>query len=111
MTMTLYVGNLPANMTETVLRDLFAQVGEVTRVILVSNRSANEPGNSNLAFVEMADTAAARQAIGQLNGKAMEDRVIVVADARSAATRSSANRGRYTGVYRRRRDYGSRRVS
>jgi RNA recognition motif-containing protein len=100
MTRKLYVGNLPWSTTETALRDLFAQTGEVTNVSVITDRETGQP--RGFAFIEMANDDAARQAIGQLNGSAVADRMIIVAEARPQAPRSTVdgNRGDYNGGYR-----------
>ncbi len=104
MSKKLYIGNLPYSTTETSLRDLFAQSGEVTSVAVVTDRDTGRP--RGFAFVEMADDAAARQAISQLNGTAMDDRMIVVSEARPQQPRTGfgSGRGGYGGGYR--SDYG-----
>lgn len=97
MTKKLYIGNLPYSTTETVLRELFAQAGEVTDVAIITDRDTGR--SRGFAFVEMATDAAARQAIHQLDGKTLDDRTITVAEARPQAPRYSAdsNRGSYGG--------------
>ena len=76
MNKKLYVGNLPYSITETALRELFAQAGEVTSVNIITDRDTNRP--RGFAFVEMATDEAARQAILQVNGKAIEGRTLIV---------------------------------
>jgi|DewCreStandDraft_5_1066085.scaffolds.fasta_scaffold00551_6 cold-inducible RNA-binding protein len=100
MTKKLYIGNLPYSTTETMLRELFAQAGEVTDVAIITDRDTGRP--RGFAFVEMATDAAARQAIHQLDGKTLDDRTITVAEARPQAPRYSAdsNRGGYGGSSR-----------
>lgn len=95
MTKKLYIGNLPYSTTETVLRELFAQAGEVTDVAIITDRDTGR--SRGFAFVEMATDDAARQAIHQLDGKTLDDRTITVAEARPQAPRYSAdsNRGGY----------------
>ena len=59
----LYVGDLPANVTEGQLQGLFTEVGGVESVNLVRNSSIQ-----TFAFVEMASPEAAREAIKRYNG-------------------------------------------
>ncbi len=97
MSKKLYIGNLPYSITEAALRELFAQVGEVSSVTVITDRDTGRP--RGFAFVEMADDAAARQAISQINGKTIDTRTITVAEARPQETRysSGGSRGDYGG--------------
>ncbi|MCL6465981.1 MAG: RNA-binding protein [candidate division WOR-3 bacterium] len=80
MTRRLFVGNLPFSATETQLRDLFGQHGEVVSVNIVTDRFTNRP--RGFAFVEMATDEAAQAAIAGLNGYTLEDRALNVNEAR-----------------------------
>jgi len=95
----LYIGNLPYSITETTLRDLFAQAGEVSSVAVITDRDTGRP--RGFAFVEMANEAGARQAISQINGQTIDGRTITVAEARPEPARysSDAGRGGYGGGY------------
>ncbi len=97
MSKKLYVGNLPYSVTETSLRELFSPLGEVSSVAVITDRETGQP--KGFAFVEMADDAAAKQAISQINGKTFGERVITVAEARPQAPRSDS--GGYRGGNRR----------
>jgi RNA recognition motif-containing protein len=61
----LYVGNLSYDTTETTLSELFAEVGEVQSVSLITDRMTGR--SRGFAFIEMADDAVAQEAISQLN--------------------------------------------
>lgn len=98
MSKKLYVGNLPYSVTETALRDMFSPLGEVTSVAVITDRDSGQP--KGFAFVEMADEAAAKQAIAQLNGKAMGSRTITVAEARPQEPRSGGGGGGGRGGFR-----------
>jgi RNA recognition motif-containing protein len=80
MSKKLYVGNLDYATTDTVLNDLFAQVGEVVSVNLITDRMTGR--SRGFAFVEMAEASAAQKAIDELNGKTVGERQIKVAEAR-----------------------------
>lgn len=87
----LYVGNLPYNMTDAELEEVFAQVGEVADSSVVIDR---ETGRSRgFGFVEMADDAAAAAAVQQLNGAQVGGRTLRVAEANPRPSRPS--RGGY----------------
>lgn len=76
MNKKLYVGNLSYNTTETTLRPLFAEYGEVESVNVITDR---ETGRARgFAFVEMATQQAADAAISGLNGKMVDNREIRV---------------------------------
>ena len=87
----LYVGNLPYSATEATLRELFAVCGEVTSVSIITDRDSGR--SKGFGFVEMATDAAAQQAIGQINGKNVDDRAITVAEARPQRERTSFGGG------------------
>ncbi|MEN9979852.1 MAG: RNA-binding protein [candidate division WOR-3 bacterium] len=80
MTRRLFVGNLPFSATESQLRDLFGQHGEVVSVNIVTDRFTNRP--RGFAFVEMATDEAAQAAIQGLNGYSLDDRALNVNEAR-----------------------------
>jgi len=88
MSKKLYIGNLPYSVTDTALREMFTPLGEVSSVSVITDRDTGRP--KGFAFVEMADDAAATQAISQVNGMTLENRTITVAEARPQATRSGS---------------------
>lgn len=87
----LYVGNLPYSATEATLRELFAPLGEVTSVSIITDRDSGR--SKGFGFVEMATDEAAQQAISQLSGKSLDDRAITVAEARPQADRGGSRGG------------------
>ena len=87
----LYVGNLPYSATESTLRELFAPLGEVTSVSVITDRDSGR--SKGFGFVEMASEAVAQQSISQLNGKLVDDRTITVAEARPQESRSGFGGG------------------
>ena len=92
----LYVGNLDYATTETNLSDLFADVGEVVSVSLITDRMTGR--SRGFAFVEMAEASDAQKAIDELDGKAVGERQIKVAEARPKKPRGrqgGGGRGRY----------------
>jgi RNA recognition motif-containing protein len=91
MSKKLYIGNLPYSVTEAALRELFAPLGEVSSVSIITDRITGQP--KGFAFIEMADEAAAKQAISQINGKTLENRAITVAEARPQEQRSGSGGG------------------
>jgi RNA recognition motif-containing protein len=87
----LYVGNLPYSASEAALRELFATVGEVTSVAIITDRDSGR--SKGFGFVEMATDAAAQQAISQLNGKMMDERALKISEARPPADRGGGRGG------------------
>lgn len=76
----LFVGNLSFQTTESDLRDLFAPLGQITRVHMAMDR---ETGRSRgFAFVEMANDDEAKRAMAALDGKELGGRNIKVNEAR-----------------------------
>ncbi|MBI2376983.1 MAG: RNA-binding protein [Deltaproteobacteria bacterium] len=76
----LYVGNLSYKITESELRDIFAESGDVTDVKVVLDRETGRP--RGFAFVEMASDADAGKAIENLNGREVMGRTMNVSEAR-----------------------------
>jgi len=80
VTKKLYVGNLSYETTETTLSELFAGIGEVESVTLITDRMSGR--SKGFAFVEMTDDTKAQEAINQLNEREVDGRSIKVAEAR-----------------------------
>ena len=70
----LYVANLPADVTEAQLRELFSQHGDVVSVELGKDEAFDEP----YGLVHMAAEKAATQANHALNGYKLADRRLAV---------------------------------
>ena len=76
----IYVGNLPWDMGDEDLRELFAAYGAVSSAKVIRDR---ETGRSRgFGFVEMDNTHEAEQAINALNGKDYQGRTLKVDKAR-----------------------------
>jgi RNA recognition motif-containing protein len=89
MSKKLYVGNLPYTAQEATLREMFAQVGTVDSVSIISD---NFTGRSKgFGFVEMSSDQEATSAIEKFNGQSLEGRSITVSEARPKT--SNENRG------------------
>ena len=78
--MRIYVGNLSYDVTEEQLRQEFLAYGEVTSVSILTDRISGRP--KGFGFVEMASNSESEAAIAGLNGKALNERTIVVNEAR-----------------------------
>jgi cold-inducible RNA-binding protein len=87
----LYVGNLPYTATDSVIRSLFEQVGEIAEVTVIMDR---ETGRSKgFGFVEMATEEGAQEAIRKFNGYQMDNRPLTVNEARPREERSGSGFG------------------
>jgi RNA recognition motif-containing protein len=78
--MNLYIGNLPFQVREQELQDLFGQFGEVSSVKVVMDRVTGR--SKGFAFVEMPNDNEAQSAIDGLNGKPFKERALTVNQAR-----------------------------
>jgi RNA recognition motif-containing protein len=78
--MKLYVGNLPHQMTEEELKNLFTEAGEVVSAKIITDRMTGEP--RGFGFVEMATKAEGQRAISMINGRNVEGRTLKVNEAR-----------------------------
>ncbi|MCB0339735.1 MAG: RNA-binding protein [Bdellovibrionales bacterium] len=78
--MNIYVGNLAYETSESDLRALFEQFGNVVSVKIVSD--FNTGRSKGFGFVEMEDSASGEEAIGALDGTDFKGRTIKVNEAR-----------------------------
>lgn len=75
----LYVGNLSFDSTKDSLRAAFSAHGDVTDVVVVTDR---ETGRSRgFGFVTMGTAAAAQTAISKMNGSSVDGRSLKVNEA------------------------------
>jgi RNA recognition motif-containing protein len=87
----IYVGNLKFDATEDQVRSMFEPYGQVDKVSIVTNRDTGQP--RGFAFVEMADDAAAAQAMEALNGMSVGGRSLTVNEARPREERPRRSGG------------------
>ena len=92
MSKKLYVGNLNYTTTEDELRRLFAEVGPVASVTLITDRATGRP--KGFGFVEMESSQAAQEAIERLNNREVNQRNITVSEARPPREQSFGDGGR-----------------
>ena len=71
MEVTLYVGNLPTSTTGRELNSLFAQVGDVTAVNLITDRLTG--GCKGYAYVTMSAQSEADKAVSMFNAYFWDD--------------------------------------
>lgn len=94
MSKKLYVGNLAYEVTEEDIRKMFADLGSIESVALITDRDTGR--SKGFAFVEMENDEEAAAAIEQLNGKDFEGRTLNVSEARPREERPRG-RGGYGG--------------
>lgn len=78
--MKLYVGNLSFNTSESQLRDMFAQHGDVASASLVMDRETGRP--RGFGFVEMNNDEQAQAAMAALGGANVDGRTLTVNEAK-----------------------------
>lgn len=89
MSKRLYVGNLPYDVTDEQLNDLFKPFGEVTSAKVIMDKFTDR--SKGFGFVEMANDDQATEAITKLNGTTLGTRELKVNEARPMEPRE--NRG------------------
>ncbi|MGF6211737.1 RNA recognition motif domain-containing protein [Comamonas sp. 4034] len=92
MSNKIYVGNLPYSVTDSSLKDNFAEFGDVSSAKVMMDRDTGR--SKGFGFVEMASADVAQAAIKGLNGMSVDGRQIVVNLARPREeSRSSGGYG------------------
>jgi RNA recognition motif-containing protein len=91
MGMKLYVGNLSFEASESDLRDLFAQAGQVESAKIITDMYTSR--SRGFGFVEMANRDEGQKAIDQFNGKELKGRPIVVNEAKPQERRPGGGGG------------------
>jgi RNA recognition motif-containing protein len=86
MARKLYVGNLPYEVGETELQQLFGEAGTVDSVNLMRDMATGRA--RGFAFVEMSTDEEAQKAISQFNNYSMGGRNLTVNEARPKPERS-----------------------
>ena len=89
----IFVGNLDFGVTEESVRSLFETHGAVERVTIVTDRDTGR--SRGFAFVEMANSGEADQAIAALNGTNLGGRALNVNEARPKTERGGGERRGY----------------
>jgi RNA recognition motif-containing protein len=86
MSRKLYVGNLPYEVGETELQELFARAGSVESVTVMRDQATGRA--RGFAFVEMSSDQEAENAIRELNACQVGGRSLTVNEARPKPVRS-----------------------
>lgn len=77
--MVIYIGNLSVEAREQELSELFEQYGQVTSVNIMRDEVSG--GALGFAFVEMPTDSEASEAIADLSGTRITDRIVIVCEA------------------------------
>jgi len=91
MSVRLFVGNLPYDVTEQDLREFFSPVGPLSTVIIPVDRETGK--RRGFAFVEFSDPAQAAEASRKLNNQPFKGRNITINEARARETRPDSGSG------------------
>ncbi len=86
--MNIYLGNLPYDINEGEIMELFEEYGNVGSVKLITDKFTGK--SKGFGFVEMSNDEEAKKAIEELNGKEFKGRKIAVNQARE---KTDDNRG------------------
>jgi RNA recognition motif-containing protein len=78
--MNIFVGNLPFTASESDLRGLFAEYGDIESVAIITDRDTGR--SRGFGFVELAADARANDAIRDLDGTNLDGRNINVNQAK-----------------------------
>jgi cold-inducible RNA-binding protein len=92
MSRKLYVGNLPYEIGETELQELFARAGSVESVSVMRDQATGRA--RGFAFVEMSSDEEAQTAIRELNASEVGGRSLTVNEARPKASSGGFGDGR-----------------
>ena len=89
--MNIYVGNLDFKVDDNDLKGIFEEYGTVNEVKIITDRDTGR--SKGFGFVTIDDLAAGKKAISELNGATLENREMVVNEAREK--KETNNRRRY----------------
>jgi RNA recognition motif-containing protein len=78
--MNIYVANLNFDLQDEDLKDLFLPFGDVSSARIIMDKMTSQ--SRGFGFVEMADDAAGRKAIAELNGAMIGGRTIKMNEAK-----------------------------
>jgi RNA recognition motif-containing protein len=90
MSVRLFVGNLPYDVTESELREFFTPIGRPSRVFLPVDRETGK--QRGFAFIELASQEEGDEAIRRLNSQSFKGRPIAVKEARERESRPARPR-------------------
>ncbi len=91
--MQIYVGNMSYQMTEDSLSAVFAEFGEVSKTVIISDRETGRA--KGFGFVTMNNDEEAKSAIEALNEKEIDGRTLRVNEAKPREERPRNDFNRY----------------
>jgi RNA recognition motif-containing protein len=91
--MNIYVSNISFKSSESDLRELFEQHGEVSSVKIILDKETQR--SRGFGFVEMPDNEAAKQAMNELNGYNFQGKELMVNEARPKTDSPRGGSGGY----------------
>ncbi len=101
--MNIYVGNLPFNLGEEDLKEIFEEYGEVTSSKIISDKFSGR--SKGFGFIEMDSDDDANNAIKELNNAEVGGRNIKVNESKPREDRGGDRRGGGGGGYQSRDRY------
>ena len=91
--MNMYIGNLPYNVSEEELREMFSEFGTVDSIKLIIDKFSGQ--SKGFGFIEMSNNSEADQAIKALNKSNVKGRDIKVNQAEPQGKRTQRKQRRY----------------
>jgi len=91
--MNIYIGNLPFNLKEEELKEIFEEYGEVSSAKIISDKFTGR--SKGFGFVEIENDEAAQKAIEELNNAEVGGRNIKVNESKPRENRGGDRRGGY----------------
>ena len=101
--MNIYVGNLPFNLGEEDLKEIFEEYGEVNSAKIISDKFSGR--SKGFGFVEMESDDQANNAIKELNNAEVGGRNIKVNESKPRENNNRGGDRRGGGGYQRRERY------
>jgi RNA recognition motif-containing protein len=89
--MNIYVSNIPFKASDSELKELFEEYGEVSSAKIIMDKVSQR--SRGFGFVEMPDDASARQAMQELNGSSFLGKELSVNEARPKTDDSRGGSG------------------
>ncbi len=89
--MNIYVGNLPFNLGEEDLKEIFEEYGEVSTTKIIADKFSGR--SKGFGFVEMDNDEEANNAIKELNNAEISGRNIKVNESKPRSTESRGGGG------------------
>ena len=91
--MNMYIGNLPYNVSEEELREMFSEFGTVDSIKLIIDKFSGQ--SKGFGFIQMSNNSEADQAIKALNKTNVKGRDIKVNQAEPQGKRTQRKQRRY----------------